>query len=78
MANTANTKTSKAVKAGLLACSAETLGNEAEAVTAATTAGRLARREGLTLDALHAALGTKVATADLAWNYMVDGWYEAA
>lgn len=78
MTTTNSTKSSKAIKAGRLAISAEALGNESEAAQAATTCGRLARAAGLDLEAIHAALKPDISRAELTWHYMVDGWYEAA
>jgi len=67
----------KAIKAGRLAISAEHIGNEHEAEQAARTAGALARRAGADLDTLYASLDG-IARAELSWNAMVDGWYQAA
>jgi hypothetical protein len=67
----------KAIKAGLLAISAESLGNEHEAEQAARTAGALARKAGADLDQLYSAL-PGISAAALSWNSIVDGWYDAA
>ena len=68
----------KAIKAGTLAISAELVGSELEAEQAARTCGRLAALAGLTTAQLHARLCPAIRLADLAWNSMVDGWFDAA
>jgi hypothetical protein len=65
----------KAIKTALLAISAENIGNEHEAATAAYRAGQLAHLAGVRTSDLHS-LG--FAKAQLAWAYFVDGWYDAA
>lgn len=66
----------KAIKAARLAVSADRIGSEFEATQAARTAGELARRAGLSLDELDAAVGS-MCQSSLAWCVAVDAWYGA-
>lgn len=69
----------RALKAALLAISAERIGSEEECQTAALTCGRMARSNGRTLDEVHEALVPDgIYDASLTWNYIVDGWYGVA
>lgn len=68
----------KAIKAARLAVSAALIGSEAEALVAGHIAGSLARRGGMNLDSLWGELKLcGVADAQMAWNAIVDGWYES-
>lgn len=66
----------KAIKSARLAIGEETIGNETAAMHIARTAGVLAQRAGMTLDALYAALpGIDRSNC---WGPIVDGYYDAA
>lgn len=68
----------KAIKSARLAASEARLGNDEAAAHAATTAGNLAAKAGMTLNELHAEVPSlHDAAVALAWNCIVDGWYEA-
>lgn len=65
------------IKALDLAISNEHLGNDAECETAARTAGRCARLAGFDLEQVWRAV-PDMGAHSMTWNYVVDGWYEAA
>ena len=67
----------RALGAARLAISADSTSTEAEALTAGRTAGELAFRAGLSVDAMWVAFpGFRQASA--AWSAFVDGWHDAA
>lgn len=66
----------KAIKAGKLAISEETIGNDIGARAAAIMCGELANKGDQDLDGLYQILGLDVNYSPLAWNYIVDGWYD--
>jgi hypothetical protein len=67
----------RAVKSATLAISAESIGSEAEALTAGRLAGDLAHQGGLTVDEMWDAFpGFRRACA--VWYSFVDGWHDSA
>lgn len=77
MGNTEAKLAAKAIKAGLIACSAERAGAGETAADAARLAGRLAFRAGMTTDALLDALRPSVTDDMVSWHIAVDSWHAA-
>lgn len=68
----------KAVKAALLAISADRIGSEHEVIAAGALAGSLWFRAGGNLLDLHIALCDHgIERADTAWACIVDGWFDS-